>query len=89
MVYDVKPAKELTGGPWYTDQEFDHDFVYKLTQFVLHYLGCIQLANASQIYEAIQASPMKQVLYLLLLLLLLVVVVVVIVVVYNMYCFYS
>ena len=27
MLFDVEPAKEITGGPWYTDQEFDHEFV--------------------------------------------------------------
>eukprot|EP01040_Poterioochromonas_malhamensis_P021641 gene21641-26154_t len=26
MVFDMVPAKEITGGPWYSDQEFDHDF---------------------------------------------------------------
>lgn len=27
MVFELMPAKEITGGPWYTDQEFDSEFV--------------------------------------------------------------
>ncbi len=35
LLYDITPAKELTGGPWYTDQEFDHEFVEALCKFIL------------------------------------------------------
>ncbi|CAN0542738.1 unnamed protein product, partial [Scytosiphon promiscuus] len=32
------PAKEITGGPWYTDQEFDYEFVKHLSTYVLSYV---------------------------------------------------
>lgn len=32
------PAKEITGGPWYTDQEFDYEFVKHLSSYVLSYV---------------------------------------------------
>lgn len=32
------PAKEITGGPWYTDQEFDYEFVKHLSNYVLSYV---------------------------------------------------
>lgn len=35
MLYDVSPAKEITGGPWYSDQEFDHEFVNELGNFIV------------------------------------------------------
>jgi len=36
MLYDVKPAKEITGGPWYDgDMEFDHEFINELRKFIL------------------------------------------------------
>lgn len=36
MLYDLEPAKELTGGPWYTEhQELDHDFVEGIRRKVL------------------------------------------------------
>ena len=35
MLYSATPAKEITGGPWYTDQEFDHAFVEDLCKMIL------------------------------------------------------
>ena len=35
MLYDVTPAKEITGGPWYTEMEFDHEFVNSLRTFIM------------------------------------------------------
>ncbi|KAJ1969394.1 34-kDa subunit of RNA polymerase III (C), partial [Dispira parvispora] len=31
MLYDLTPSVELTGGPWYTDQELDVDFIETLS----------------------------------------------------------
>ena len=38
MLYDTEPAKEITGGPWYTDQEFDHAFVEELCKAVVNFV---------------------------------------------------
>lgn len=35
MLFGAVPAKEVTGGPWYTDQEFDHAFVEDLCKMIL------------------------------------------------------
>lgn len=35
MLYNLTPAKELTGGAWYTDQEFDHSFTSELRAVTL------------------------------------------------------
>ena len=32
------PAKEITGGPWYTDQEFDHAFVDVLQECTVNFV---------------------------------------------------
>lgn len=34
MLYELEPSKELTGGAWYTDQQFDAEFTEILTQGV-------------------------------------------------------
>jgi DNA-directed RNA polymerase III subunit RPC6 len=39
MLFDTQPAKEITGGPWYTDQEFDHAFVEELCRAVVNFVG--------------------------------------------------
>lgn len=31
MLYELEPSVELTGGPWYTDNELDTAFVKALT----------------------------------------------------------
>lgn len=30
MLYDLTPSTAITGGPWYTDNEFDHEFVNEI-----------------------------------------------------------
>ncbi len=30
MLYDLMPSTNLTGGPWYTDNDFDHEFVLEI-----------------------------------------------------------
>jgi len=35
MLFNLQPAKELTGGPWYTEHEFDHEFILELRNVVL------------------------------------------------------
>lgn len=42
MVYGLQPAKEVTGGPWYTELEFDHEFINELRAFILL---CVQRIN--------------------------------------------
>jgi DNA-directed RNA polymerase III subunit RPC6 len=39
MLFDTTPAKEITGGPWYTDQEFDHAFVEELCKAVVNFVA--------------------------------------------------
>jgi len=39
MLFDTVPTKEITGGPWYTDQEFDHAFVEELCKAVVNFVA--------------------------------------------------
>ncbi len=45
MLYDLTPAKEITGGPWYTELEFDHEFVSELRTFIMH---CVRRLNGGK-----------------------------------------
>ena len=36
MLAELQPSKELTGGVWYSDLEFDHEFINELRHFLLH-----------------------------------------------------
>eukprot|EP01084_Bolivina_argentea_P295373 508495_1 len=35
ILADIEPNKDITGGPWYTDQEFDHAFIEVLSSVVV------------------------------------------------------
>ena len=45
MLYDLVPAKEITGGPWYTESEFDHEFIGELRTFIMH---CVRRLNGGK-----------------------------------------
>mmetsp|Transcript_16255 Transcript_16255/g.34139 ORF Transcript_16255/g.34139 Transcript_16255/m.34139 type:complete len:330 (+) Transcript_16255:101-1090(+) len=45
MLYDLTPAKEITGGPWYTEYEFDHEFIAELRNFILM---CVRRMNGGK-----------------------------------------
>ncbi|KAJ3218117.1 34-kDa subunit of RNA polymerase III (C) [Clydaea vesicula] len=38
MLYDLEPSVEVTGGPWYTDQDFDAAFVEALSKQCLAFI---------------------------------------------------
>jgi DNA-directed RNA polymerase III subunit RPC6 len=42
MLYNLTPSKELTGGVWYSDLEFDHEFISELRSFILQ---CVRRLN--------------------------------------------
>ena len=45
MVYDLTPSKELTGGVWYSDLEFDYDFIAELRTFLVQ---CVRRLNGGR-----------------------------------------
>ena len=45
MLYDLKPSDEVTGGPWYTENEFDHEFISELRMFIMH---CVRRLNGGK-----------------------------------------
>ena len=38
MLSSLEPSPSLTGGPWYTEHEFDHSFILELRNFALLYV---------------------------------------------------
>merc|ERR1712238_318752 len=45
MLYDLAPSKEITGGPRYTELEFDHEFINELRNFILM---CVRRMNGGK-----------------------------------------
>jgi DNA-directed RNA polymerase III subunit RPC6 len=61
MLYDVEPAKEVTGGPWYTDQEFDHEFIEELCNFIVRYVNDKGITNVNDINDRVRISGISKV----------------------------
>lgn len=61
MLYELTPAKEITGGPWYTDQEFDYEFVKHLSTYVLSYVKEQQTPPLKDIAAAIKVSGISKI----------------------------
>lgn len=38
MLYDLEPSQEITGGPWYTDNEIDIPFIDTHSNAILQYI---------------------------------------------------
>lgn len=45
MLFNLTPARELTGGVWYSDLEFDHEFISELRTFLIR---CVRRLNNGQ-----------------------------------------
>ena len=61
MLYDTLPSRDLTGGPWYSDQEFDHEFVDALRNFLLRLIKEVETekrrgASVTELTEAVATS---------------------------------
>eukprot|EP01041_Mallomonas_annulata_P007617 gene7617-15600_t len=60
MLHDLVPAKEITGGPWYTDQEFDHEFIEELCRFVVQFVRAQGIVGLASINERVRISGISK-----------------------------
>lgn len=56
MLFNEIPTKEITGGPWYTDQELDQSFLDALGNFLITVVGSKSKSNINEISETLKAS---------------------------------
>lgn len=62
VLFDVEPAKEITGGPWYSDQEFDHEFVAALGEYIYRVVEAQNMVDLDTIAKEIKRSGICKVL---------------------------
>lgn len=60
MLFDLVPSKDVTGGPWYTEQELDQDFIDGIAQFVVRVLQRAPLTRV-QLAQAIAKAGVAHV----------------------------
>lgn len=61
VLYDVVPAKSVTGGPWYSDQEFDYEFVAALSDFIVNAVNAAGMMDQAAIADKIRTSGVSNV----------------------------
>lgn len=61
MCFDMVPAKEITGGPWYSDQEFDHDFVNALGDIIVTIVKQGGMVTLQEIGHKVRISGVSKV----------------------------
>mmetsp|Transcript_21007 Transcript_21007/g.43823 ORF Transcript_21007/g.43823 Transcript_21007/m.43823 type:complete len:303 (-) Transcript_21007:44-952(-) len=61
MLYDLEPAKELTGGPWYTDQDFDHQFIDELRTYCLTRIDNSESQSVAEITTQLELDAISKV----------------------------
>jgi DNA-directed RNA polymerase III subunit RPC6 len=61
MLYDMMPSAEITGGPWYSEQEFDHAFVESLSKFVYQCVATLKMASLDMLTEKVRISGVSKV----------------------------
>lgn len=61
MLFDLVPAKDITGGPWYTDQEFDSEFIDELCRFIVQFVRAQGIVGLGSISERVRISGISKV----------------------------
>lgn len=54
MLYDLEPAREVTGGAWYTDRHLDSEFVGQAREICLQYISQMGNTTLDKIVEFIR-----------------------------------
>ncbi|KAI5474160.1 DNA-directed RNA polymerase III subunit RPC6 [Pseudohyphozyma bogoriensis] len=57
MLAGLQPSVDITGGPWFTDNELDTDFVDSLKKVVLHHLTRMTVVKDPQLLFPTSATP--------------------------------
>ncbi|RHY43300.1 hypothetical protein DYB26_000054, partial [Aphanomyces astaci] len=65
MLFDLVPSRDITGGPWYNEQEFDHDFIDTLRNFVCQFIRAkaspLGIVTLKQITDKVHESGIAKV----------------------------
>jgi DNA-directed RNA polymerase III subunit RPC6 len=61
ILSELEPAKEISGGPWYTDHEFDHEFVHVLSASIVKYVKDSGAVTATGIHDKVRKSGITNV----------------------------
>lgn len=61
MAFDVEPAREISGGAWYTEHEFDAEFISTLRQACINFIEREGYVTVDDVAEFIRGSNLTKV----------------------------
>lgn len=61
MIYELEPSREVTGGAWYTENEFDHEFIKVLRNASLKFVLQKRTATLGEIREYIKGIGISKI----------------------------
>jgi len=61
MKFDLEPSREITGGAWFTDQEFDGEFVEVMRTQCLNFIRYKKRVTLQDVYDYIVESKVSNV----------------------------
>jgi hypothetical protein len=56
MLYEIEPSREITGGAWYTEQEFDAEFIGVLREAVKKFVEQREKVTLEEIAAFVKSS---------------------------------
>jgi DNA-directed RNA polymerase III subunit RPC6 len=61
MLYDLEPSREITGGAWYTEQEFDTEFINILCEQCVNFIYSKDRVTLEEVSEFIISSKLSHI----------------------------
>eukprot|EP00511_Aplanochytrium_stocchinoi_P007573 CAMPEP_0204846604 /NCGR_PEP_ID=MMETSP1347-20130617/2121_1 /ASSEMBLY_ACC=CAM_ASM_000690 /TAXON_ID=215587 /ORGANISM="Aplanochytrium stocchinoi, Strain GSBS06" /LENGTH=308 /DNA_ID=CAMNT_0051987245 /DNA_START=46 /DNA_END=969 /DNA_ORIENTATION=+ len=61
VLYDVIPAREHTGGPWYTDQEFDEEFVGFVGKWIKNVIKVNGSCSITELADMLKSAKISKI----------------------------
>eukprot|EP00898_Chlorokybus_atmophyticus_P000277 jgi/Chlat1/124/Chrsp1S03219 len=61
MAFEVEPSREITGGAWYTEQEFDAEFIGVLMQQCSKYINAKGTATLADLHQFVKSTGLSKI----------------------------
>ena len=61
MLYDLEPSREITGGAWYTEQEYDAEFISVLREQCVKFICSKDRVTLEEVSDFVRSSKLSHV----------------------------
>ena len=61
MLYELEPSREITGGAWYTEQEYDAEFISVLREQCVKFIYSRERVTLKEVSDFVRASELSRI----------------------------